>query len=102
MAKDRNQPSWRAAVLASGATVEDGIRNLDTSHLQIALVLDDAGRLLGTLTDGDIRRGLLRGVGLQTNLADKPLGGQSGLVKMAKLTLRGVLFLSLFKAQLES
>ena len=68
MATDRNQPSWRAAVLAPGATVEDGIRNLDTSHLQIALVLDDAGRLLGTLTDGDIRRGLLRGVGLQDTI----------------------------------
>ncbi len=56
---------WCAAVLGLGATVEEGIRNLDDSHLQIVLVLGDRGDLVGTLTDGDIRRGLLRGVGLQ-------------------------------------
>lgn len=33
---------------------------LDRSGLQIVLVVDRADRLLGTITDGDIRRGLLR------------------------------------------
>ena len=33
---------------------------------QIALVLDDQKRLLGTLTDGDIRRGLLNGFSLDS------------------------------------
>lgn len=37
---------------------------IDTSSLQIGLVVDPEGKLLGTVTDGDIRRGLLRGTSL--------------------------------------
>jgi len=37
--------------------------------LQIALVLDDFGRLLGTVTDGDIRRALLSGRSLDDNIS---------------------------------
>lgn len=34
---------------------------IDSGAAQIALVVDEQRRLLGTITDGDIRRGLLRG-----------------------------------------
>ncbi|QNI72335.1 mobA-like NTP transferase domain protein [Synechococcus sp. NOUM97013] len=37
------------------------MRFIDQGGAQIALVVDDKQRLLGTLTDGDIRRGLLHG-----------------------------------------
>ena len=47
---------------------EDSLRRsfeiINASAIQIALVVDEAGRLLGTVTDGDIRRGILKGVGL--------------------------------------
>jgi dTDP-glucose pyrophosphorylase/predicted transcriptional regulator len=36
------------------------IASLDKSELQICLVLDEDRRLLGTITDGDVRRALLR------------------------------------------
>lgn len=39
---------------------------LDTSGKGIALVVDEDGRLLGTLTDGDLRRAMLAGLGLET------------------------------------
>lgn len=39
----------------------DVMRVIDQGGAQIALVLDDQQRLLGTLTDGDIRRALLHG-----------------------------------------
>ena len=55
---------WRKALLSSDATLQQAIRNLDESTLQIALVISSQGVLLGTLTDGDIRRGLLRGLDL--------------------------------------
>jgi dTDP-glucose pyrophosphorylase len=56
-------------------TVKDLLVRSDTSLLQalgqieqgatqIALVVDETGRLLGTVTDGDVRRGILRGVRL--------------------------------------
>lgn len=34
---------------------------IERGELQIALVIDEARRLLGTITDGDVRRALLRG-----------------------------------------
>jgi dTDP-glucose pyrophosphorylase/CBS domain-containing protein len=42
---------------------------LEQGGVGIALVVDDGGRLLGTLTDGDIRRALLAGTGLDEPLA---------------------------------
>jgi dTDP-glucose pyrophosphorylase len=55
---------WRRALLPIDATVQQAIRNLDESGLRIAMVVSPDGALVGTLTDGDIRRGLLKGVNL--------------------------------------
>jgi len=55
---------WRRALVPANATLQETIRNLDESGLQIALVVSPEGVLLGSVTDGDIRRGLLRGVDL--------------------------------------
>lgn len=41
------------------------IETIDRNEMQIALVVDDGGHLLGTITDGDIRRGLLGGLTLE-------------------------------------
>jgi dTDP-glucose pyrophosphorylase/CBS domain-containing protein len=60
--------TWRKVLLPLGATLHDAIRSLDESSLQIALVVDAVGHLVGTLTDGDIRRGLLRGLELQSSV----------------------------------
>jgi len=64
-----SQP-WQRALVRQTATVEDVIRNLDQSAMQIALVLTDEDVLLGTITDGDVRRGLLRGLDLQSNVSE--------------------------------
>jgi dTDP-glucose pyrophosphorylase len=53
---------WRKALLPADSTLRQAIRCLDDSALQIALVVSGDGVLLGTVTDGDIRRGLLRGL----------------------------------------
>ena len=58
-----NEP-WRKALLNEGATMQQAIRLLDEVALQIALIVSSGGVLIGTLTDGDIRRGLLRGLEL--------------------------------------
>jgi dTDP-glucose pyrophosphorylase len=59
---------WKTAVLSKSAIVEEAISVLDQAKLQIALITDENGLLIGTITDGDIRRGLLRGIGMN-NLA---------------------------------
>ncbi len=45
-------------------TVRMAVSAVERGHAQIALVVDDVGCLLGTVTDGDIRRALLRGQSL--------------------------------------
>lgn len=53
--------NWKNAVVESGALALDAIRILDTSGFFICFVTDSNLRLLGSVTDGDVRRGLLRG-----------------------------------------
>lgn len=60
---------WRSALLAESATVKDAISCLDRTAMQVVIVVDDDERLVGTLTDGDIRRGLLRGLELSSHVA---------------------------------
>lgn len=64
------QAQWRDAVLPVTATVQAAVRSLTVTGLQIALVAHDDGRLAGTLTDGDIRRALLRGVSLDAPVTE--------------------------------
>ncbi len=45
-------------------TIRDAMRVITDNWREVALVADDGGRVVGTVTDGDIRRGLLSGLGL--------------------------------------
>lgn len=57
---------WREAVLSSDATIEQVIRNLDRVAIKIALVVNARRELEGTISDGDVRRGLLKGLTLES------------------------------------
>ena len=48
--------------------IREVIEVIDQSAAQIALVVDKNQRLLGTVTDGDIRRGLLNGESLESSV----------------------------------
>jgi len=61
--------AWRSALLPEDSTLKDAISCLDRSSMQVAIVINGNGRLVGTLTDGDIRRGLLRGLELSSPVA---------------------------------
>ncbi|MDQ2147692.1 nucleotidyltransferase family protein [Alcaligenaceae bacterium C4P045] len=61
---------WRSCVVALEATLGEAISIIDKSGLQIGLVVDENDRLSGTLTDGDIRRALLRRETLDSPVAD--------------------------------
>jgi dTDP-glucose pyrophosphorylase/predicted transcriptional regulator len=60
--------SWPRALVREDASIGEVIRNLDASTLQISLVVNDQGALLGTITDGDVRRALLRGADLRSQI----------------------------------
>ncbi|MBC7447998.1 MAG: nucleotidyltransferase family protein [Hymenobacteraceae bacterium] len=68
--------------IASTATGRQALEQLDqVAGPKVLFVLDDTGRLIGTLTDGDVRRGLLAG-------AELP-GSVSGLMNPRFRALRG-------------
>jgi len=59
---------WKTVLIPQTAIIAEAIKNLNDSHLQISLVVNPNGELLGTLTDGDIRRGLLNGLELSSTI----------------------------------
>lgn len=59
-----------ALAIAPDATLHQAIAAIDRGARQIALVVDGAGHLVATVTDGDVRRGLLRGLGLDAPVAE--------------------------------
>jgi dTDP-glucose pyrophosphorylase len=63
-----SENTWRKALLPSNSTIGQAIHNLNESKAQIGLVVSEDGILLGTITDGDIRRGLLRGIDLNSSI----------------------------------
>ncbi|MDO8652926.1 MAG: nucleotidyltransferase family protein [Undibacterium sp.] len=60
---------WSQAVLSPCATIAQAIRNLDQVAIKIVLVVNDRAELEGTISDGDIRRGLLKGLSLNSSIA---------------------------------
>ena len=51
-----------AICVSANATISDAMAAIDRGAIGIALVVDEQSRLVGTVTDGDIRRALLRGL----------------------------------------
>lgn len=57
--------NWHKALVGPHDSVLQAMRAIDRSSLQIALVVDEERRMLGVLTDGDIRKRILQGVSLE-------------------------------------
>jgi len=61
--------SWKELLVSPSTSIIETMKNIDETAAQIALVVDDDVRLLGTVTDGDIRRGILKGVSLEERVS---------------------------------
>lgn len=57
---------WHQAILPESSTIEEAIRSLNEVAIKIVLVVDKANKLIGTISDGDIRRGLLQNLDLNS------------------------------------
>ena len=55
---------WTRLLISPKATVREAIERIDAAGMQIVLVVDEQRKLLGTISDGDVRRSVLRGVRL--------------------------------------
>lgn len=60
---------WRQAILPVKTSIQHAIRSLDQASIKIVMVVNEAGELEGTISDGDIRRGLLKGLDLSSPIA---------------------------------
>ena len=52
---------WKNILLQPDQPIRDALELIDRESLRIALVVDADLHLLGVVTDGDVRRGLLKG-----------------------------------------
>ena len=55
---------------SAAMSIRDVITRIDQGHEGLALVIDEERRLVGTITDGDIRRALLAGLDLEQPCGD--------------------------------
>lgn len=61
---------WRQAILPTNATIGQVIRNLNQIAIKIVMVTNEEGKLEGTISDGDIRRALLKGLDLNSPITN--------------------------------
>jgi len=73
------------------------LKHIEQGAAQIVLVVDSGEKLLGTVTDGDVRRGILKGVGLDapvsTIMNRNPITAESGTSRdeaVAMMRSRGI------------
>jgi dTDP-glucose pyrophosphorylase len=57
----RETEGWKKVLLGPDQPIRDAIASLDAQPIKLVLVVDSDGKLLGTVTDGDVRRGMLSG-----------------------------------------
>jgi dTDP-glucose pyrophosphorylase/CBS domain-containing protein len=66
-----DKPRFEELCLTTSATIRDAIKCIDRSGaISLALLVDESGRLMSVLTDGDIRRGILHRLDLTAPIVD--------------------------------
>lgn len=55
---------WEQTLIGPQSTLREALERIDVCGCQMALVVDGDRKLLGILTDGDVRRALLKGMSL--------------------------------------
>lgn len=73
---------WKSILIKPEQSIREALRLIDSSSLRIALVVDAELHLLGVVTDGDVRRGLLRNLSIDSPvrmvMSTKPLVANIG------------------------
>jgi dTDP-glucose pyrophosphorylase len=61
---------WQKLVVPPSSSILAAMQVIDNGGVQLVLVADEAGRLLGTVTDGDVRRGILKQIPLSAPVSE--------------------------------
>lgn len=62
--------NWKKIFVSPLSTIQEALKVIDKEALQLVLVVNIDNRLLGTVTDGDIRRALISGVSLSLPISE--------------------------------
>ncbi len=57
-------------IIDTATSVKEALALLETNDIQTLFVTDAEGRMKGTLSDGDVRRGMLAGAGIDSPVSD--------------------------------
>ena len=83
--------NWKQTLVSSEGSIQEALESLNLSCLQIVIVYGPDGTFLGTVTDGDIRRGMLRGLNAASPLDS--IMNRHALVVPPEMTRESVLHL---------
>ncbi|WP_036214776.1 nucleotidyltransferase family protein [Lysinibacillus sphaericus] len=61
---------WEKIKITKHVSLMETMEIIDSSSLQFAVVVDENNCLIGTVTDGDIRRGILQGISLNEKIKE--------------------------------
>jgi dTDP-glucose pyrophosphorylase len=82
---------WDRTLVTIDSAIVQALEVIERGGIQIAFVVDQDRSLLGAISDGDIRRGLLHGVELGSSISEvmkkNPVSAPSNLPERALLTL---------------
>lgn len=85
---------WRKTILPMGVTIKEIVNVLNNVALGIVLIADESNLLIGTVSDGDVRRGLLNGLTLNSPIENiikkKPIVVSPGLSREKVLQIMAV------------
>jgi len=60
--------SWKNIIIRPESLIIEALKIIDNEALRVALVVDDEYHLVGVVTDGDVRRGILNGLALDSTV----------------------------------
>ena len=61
--------NWKEIAIAKDTTIKVALEVIDKGAVQLALVVDDNSKLIGTISDGDIRRAFLKGASIDSSIS---------------------------------
>ena len=91
----RRLSEWRQVCISPSASIFETARILQETSSRIVLVIDENSKLLGIVTDGDIRRGLLAGGSAEEsctkvlNTSPRTIGPEGSVEELLRLTSGG-------------
>jgi len=62
--------SIKPLLVSYNKSMKDTMRVIDKTGLNVAFVVDKKGKLIGAISDGDIRRAILRGIAIDTQVKE--------------------------------